>query len=391
MAFLVFDFIFQAVALVLIVLRGAIPDWMSIVLANTMVIMGAILGFQGFERFVGKKGPQIHNYLLVIVFIFVQGYFSFVHPSLAVRTLNIAVALLLVCFQTVWLLWHRVEPGLRSLTFGVGLVNFLYCLISVSRIVKFFIEAHAQNNYFQSGTFEVLVLVSYQLLFILLTYSLVMMVNKRLLMELGTQEEKFAKAFHSAPYAITVTRLSDGQIIEVNDGFFNITGYRYEEVIGKTTLGLHLWEREEDRAAVAQELSERGKVHGREFQFRKRSGEMLTGLFSGEIISIDDHKYVLSSINDITERKWAEEEREKLIVQLQKALAEVKTLKGIFPICASCKKIRDDEGYWNQIEAYISERSDAEFSHGICPECAKKLYPEFDLYPEKNEGSSLFT
>jgi len=80
---------------------------------------------------------------------------------------------------------------------------------------------------------------------------------------------------------------------------------------------------------------------------------------------------------DITERKRIEEEREKLIHDLQKALSEVKTLKGIFPICASCKKIRDDKGYWNQVEVYIRDRSEAEFSHGICPDCMKKLYGDF--------------
>jgi GAF domain-containing protein len=77
------------------------------------------------------------------------------------------------------------------------------------------------------------------------------------------------------------------------------------------------------------------------------------------------------------ERKQAEKEREKLIGDLQKTLSEVKTLKGIFPICASCKKIRDDKGYWNQVEVYIRDRSEAEFSHGICPDCMKKLYPDF--------------
>ena len=81
--------------------------------------------------------------------------------------------------------------------------------------------------------------------------------------------------------------------------------------------------------------------------------------------------------SEIEERKKAEEEREKLIRDLQKALSEVKTLKGIFPICASCKKIRDDKGYWRQIEVYIRDHSEAEFSHGICPECMKKSYPLF--------------
>jgi len=79
---------------------------------------------------------------------------------------------------------------------------------------------------------------------------------------------------------------------------------------------------------------------------------------------------------DITESKKAEEEREKLISQLQEALDNIKTLKGLLPICANCKKIRDDKGYWNQIEAYIRDRSDAEFSHSICPECAEILYPD---------------
>ncbi|MGD0283559.1 MAG: response regulator [Dissulfurispiraceae bacterium] len=81
-------------------------------------------------------------------------------------------------------------------------------------------------------------------------------------------------------------------------------------------------------------------------------------------------------LNEIKMQKH-NEEREKLILDLQDALAKVKTLSGMLPICASCKKIRDDKGYWNQIEAYISEHSEALFTHAICPECAKKLYPEY--------------
>ena len=67
----------------------------------------------------------------------------------------------------------------------------------------------------------------------------------------------------------------------------------------------------------------------------------------------------------------------QVIVELRDAMAKVRTLTGMLPICSSCKKIRDDKGYWNQIESYISEHSKAEFSHGICPECAKELYPDF--------------
>jgi len=83
------------------------------------------------------------------------------------------------------------------------------------------------------------------------------------------------------------------------------------------------------------------------------------------------------------ERKQTLVEREHLLAELRAALTEVKTLTGLIPICANCKKVRDDQGYWDQVESYISARTTASFSHGICPECAKKLYPGIDLYPDE--------
>ncbi len=81
------------------------------------------------------------------------------------------------------------------------------------------------------------------------------------------------------------------------------------------------------------------------------------------------------------ERLRIQEDREQLIQQLQAALAQVKTLSGLLPICAQCKKIRDDRGYWNQVEVYIRDRSAASFTHSICPECSRKLYPQ--LYDDE--------
>jgi len=83
---------------------------------------------------------------------------------------------------------------------------------------------------------------------------------------------------------------------------------------------------------------------------------------------------------DITERKEMEKEREDLIARLRQALEEVGALRGILPICASCKKIRDDKGYWNQLEEYLKMHSEAEFSHSLCPECSDKLYGDEDWY-----------
>jgi hypothetical protein len=77
------------------------------------------------------------------------------------------------------------------------------------------------------------------------------------------------------------------------------------------------------------------------------------------------------------QRKISEEKREKAVREREKALEELKILRGYLPICAACKKIRNDAGYWTQIEAYIRDHSEANFTHSICPECSKKLYPEF--------------
>jgi PAS domain S-box-containing protein len=106
-----------------------------------------------------------------------------------------------------------------------------------------------------------------------------------------------------------------------------------------------------------------------------------------KLLPVNDgqHQSIIILIRDISRQKHAEQElkkitaseREQLIIQLQEALEKVKLLSGIIPICSSCKQIRDDEGYWHQVEAYIKTHSEAEFSHSICPDCAERLYPEF--------------
>ena len=95
---------------------------------------------------------------------------------------------------------------------------------------------------------------------------------------------------------------------------------------------------------------------------------------------------VVESFQEITELKKLEREKTELILQLRESLNRVKVLSGLLPICAGCKKIRDDRGYWSQLETYISRHSDAQFSHGLCPDCAKRLYPEFEGPPGEERG-----
>jgi len=123
----------------------------------------------------------------------------------------------------------------------------------------------------------------------------------------------------------------------------------------------------------------------REYRILTKSGDIHWIQERGQIVCDrnGEIEYVSGVFFDITDRKKTEAEREKLIFEIRDALTKVKMLSGMLPICTACKKIRDDKGYWNQIESYIRDHSEAEFSHSICPECVKNLYP--DLNDETKE------
>ena len=380
------DFALQTAGLCLILLRGVLPDWLTIFVSNGLIVTGAWLGLLGLEKFVGRKGSRLHNYLFLAVFIAVHAWLSLVRPDLTWRSLNLAVALLFFFAQCAWLMLVRVEATMRAFTRWTGVVFAAYAVLFLIRIAGLSGHPFATGDYFRNGGLEPLFHLTLQMLFVLLTYSMGLMVNRRLLATLRVQEEKFSKAFHSAPYAVLLTRLSDGKIIEVNDGFVAIAGYAAAEVRGKTTATLDLWARPEDRAAVVDRLTATGRVDALELPFRRKTGELLTGLFSAASIVVGDEKCILASIGDITARKRAEDERARLLAEREKSLKEINILSGLLPICMSCKKIRDDNGYWNQLELYIRSHSQAEFSHGLCPECAHKMYPEFASAPAPGAG-----
>ncbi|MBU2649791.1 MAG: PAS domain S-box protein [Bacteroidetes bacterium] len=155
--------------------------------------------------------------------------------------------------------------------------------------------------------------------------------DRKIQKEIRQSEEKFAMAFKSSPYAITITRPSDGKIIEVNEEFFNITGYTRKEIIGFTTIDLQLWVNEEDRKYVVNEMLQGRMVSGKEFLFRKKSGEQLTGLYSSGIISIGTEKYILSSINDITSRKKSEIIQE-MQYKIAHSLVTARTLNELYEV-----------------------------------------------------------
>lgn len=168
----------------------------------------------------------------------------------------------------------------------------------------------------------------------------------------------------------------DGVVNVVNEAAMILLGYPEKDLLKKRlTAGMI---RDTAFAARLEAVIRAGPVSMREVESLSQDGQVRTLLIS---TSIMNNRYrepiaTVCVLSDITDRKHAETERESLIARLQDALSSVKQLSGMLPICASCKKIRDDKGYWNQIESYIREHSEAEFTHGLCPECGQKLLDE---------------
>jgi len=139
------------------------------------------------------------------------------------------------------------------------------------------------------------------ILSILITTSFVLLINRRLLLQVISQEKKYNSLFFASPYAMMITSLTDGRILEINNRFTTLMGYTWEDIIGKTTLSLNMWAKKEENNKNIEKLYEFKKVKGLEIELKKKNGEFITGLISSEIIFINDKKCILTSISDITE------------------------------------------------------------------------------------------
>ena len=182
---------------------------------------------------------------------------------------------------------------------------------------------------------------------------------------------KFQAIFEHSPLAIMCTD-ADGVITTCNENACQLFGAPKKRLIGFSYQSIR---DEMMRGAVTKALS--GQKSHFEGEYLTVTGNVFTTMsanFSPAYDSEGDVSGVIGIFEDITDRKLMEKDMQGLTRELKDALSKVRKLSGILPICASCKRIRDEKGSWNEIECYIRDHSDIDFSHGICPECAEKLY-----------------
>ena len=360
----------QGSAWILLGLRGSIPDLLSVNIGNTILFAGFSLEALALIT-VRMRSRRWESVYAVITFIGITVFWLFGSSESNIRV-GVASFVTITFYlpASVELIRTGRSSRVRSI---IGFVCGLFTLFLLFR---------TWYGFFPRGEFALMTPGIVQTLTFLALYCLMLVVGIGFLLMLKEQndrilsesEEKYRTLVEEANEGIVI--IQDRKFQFANDRILNILGVSEEELIMTYFKDfIH----PDDRLKVIENYEKRMKgedVPGKyDLRLVRRGGETIWVTMSASMIKLGGAPAIMSLLTDITERKNLESEREKIISELQKALSEVKTLSGLLPICASCKKIRDDSGYWNQIEVYIKNHSDADFSHSLCPDCARKLYP----------------
>lgn len=181
----------ECVALVLVIGRGSIPDFLSYIVSSGLIIGGVIQFYIGLNVYIERAPSRVFNYTLLFLFLLIQIHATYAdaQPSILLRNINISAFLVLVCAQSAWVMWFRVPENRRPGTVVVGWVMATYCVLNIARTVLYVFFPPA-NDYFQAGYFEAFLLLAYQIMFFALTSSLLLMIIRQLYVELERDIER---------------------------------------------------------------------------------------------------------------------------------------------------------------------------------------------------------
>lgn len=200
--------------------------------------------------------------------------------------------------------------------------------------------------------------------------------RKRLKEALERSERHFRNLVEQSPDALLLVNRRTECIEECNEQACILLKYDRRTLLGLSLARIEVVD-DSGRSPSICSLDAASLPLTMETTLRRKDGSMAPVEFRAGLLDSGRPPRMIVHIRDISARKLAEQEREALISDLRKAGAEIKTLQGIIPICACCKKVRDDQGFWKQVEAYLGEKAAVEFSHGICPDCVRKYYSDF--------------
>jgi diguanylate cyclase (GGDEF)-like protein/PAS domain S-box-containing protein len=291
----------QLAGLGLLFFSDGMPPFFPFVASNVVMAWGGILLLVGLKRFFGLGAPGGRHLVLLAAYAGLLAVFTFLFPNPAARFATQAVVMTVINGQIAWLLLARVDRRMRPAASIAGSIMAAFILVDLARLGLLLSGPPLAGSAPPAGAVDEAATVTYTVLGVCLTISLTLMVNRRLLVEVRGQEEKFSKAFHSAPYGIVLLRAADGKIFEVNDSFARLAGYAPSEMLGRTAASLHLFQQEEVSGPMRETASGGCSIQGLEVRLQAKSGEIMTGMFHAEMVRIRDEDCLLVSLGDITE------------------------------------------------------------------------------------------
>jgi diguanylate cyclase (GGDEF)-like protein/PAS domain S-box-containing protein len=300
LSFLFADMCFQTMGALFLLLRGVMPDLVSVVLTNLFSIAGLTCILIGLELLFDRFRPRIYNYVIIVIYMFLIVYFTTIQENLLARNIFLSSMIIFFNGQSSLFLFREIQKEFRRVARFTASILLAYCIFSIARIIALVLLPQTGNDFFQSGIVNSIAMIVYSMLNILITAGLIIMVSQRVLNEVQTEKDKYNKAFNSSPYAMLLTKVLDGKIFEVNESFVQMTGYQPDEVVGKTTLEVGLWIDPDERKEFVQDLI-KGDVHEKEAKFRAKNNTFITCHISATIITILGEECILTSVNDISE------------------------------------------------------------------------------------------
>jgi len=290
-------------------LRG-VPGLTSIgVFANNLFFVGGhMLLYTGVLRFFERSVPRRALLGCFAAYTLVDIYFVFIYDHLVWRGSLLYLTISGLSFLTAWTLWKRKPSSLSVPVHFLAGTFILHGSVFFIGFLLGLLAPPSSNSPTGANAGQLLGILDGIIVSTLWTLGFILMVNQRL--HAGTREaqQDMELIFNASPDAVLVTRLSDGLVLGINEGFTSVSGYARAEAIGTSTLSLRLWKNPADRQAVVAALSEHGACSNLEFEFVRKDGSEFTGLYAARLIALRGAPHVLSAIHDVTERKQLEKQ-----------------------------------------------------------------------------------
>ncbi len=277
-----------------------------ILFQNIFIVSGTVFIYIGVMRFLGKKENLKIIIPAFIVFFVVHLFFVLIIDNIQIRSINVNTTLALISFLTAYSLFNNNSPSIKATTFFNAFIFIFHGSFFAYRTVMIFLGADV-SDFFTPSLFNFLPYLDGLVVGLLWTFGFIIMVNQKLNSDMYEAKTHFEQIFSTSPDAAIITRLSDGMIIHWNEGYSHITGYKAEDMKGKTSLDINLWKNPDDRQEVVNRLLKSGVCNNYEAVFRLKDGSEIIGIMSAKIISLLGVPHIISITRNITEKTRADE------------------------------------------------------------------------------------